>query len=297
VTETSKGYFWAVASSVLFASAILASKEAMMTMTPWGYTSFWFLCGAAGYAAYFVIRREWRAFRPEWSLVRAGLMLGVLDAGVTLASMSALQVLVPAVRGFLGHMSELLTTIVGLVILRERFRAQAIVGIVMAFVGVVAVTVRTDIVMRGFLLMFVTAVFFAASSLVGKRFTRKHPPIYLSFQRTISLSLVLFFLSFTIFDVRLPVGREWGLVVLCGFLGPFLHYLCLLNALKRIELGRISVIRLSYSVFVLIGGYIIYDQLLSTRQFIGGIAVVLGGALVIIEGDRAAKRALRPQPG
>src|SRR5258705_4253027 len=95
-------------------------------------------------------------------------------------------------------------------------------------------------------------------------------------------------LSLTVFSFRLPEGDEWLLLGLLGFLGPFLNYLFFFSALKRLEIGRVSVIRMCYSVLVVGGAYLIYSQLPSTRQIAGGLTMLTGVGFAVLEKSRRA---------
>ena len=96
--------------------------------------------------------------------------------------------------------------------------------------------------------------------------------------------------------VRAERGRNGRRGALVGFVGPFLNYFCFFNALKRLEVSRVSVIRAGYSVVVLIGAFLIYDQLPSQRQIAGGLLVLTGVGLMVLEKGRLAKLAAAAAP-
>jgi drug/metabolite transporter (DMT)-like permease len=159
---------------------------------------------------------------------------------------------------------------------------KALVGLAIAFVGLVAMTARTEaVVLEGLALMLVAAAFFAANAVAVKRFTKIHAPIHLAYYRAIALALLMIAYSLTLESFRLPRGNEWLLLALVGFIGPFLNYLCFFNALKRLAIGRVSIVRMCYSVLVVIGAYAIYAQLPMDRQILGGVVLLAGVGLVV----------------
>lgn len=292
VTEDRKGLAYATLSTVFLAGVILVAKTLLQSMTAWGFTTFFFGFGALWYSVYFVARGEFAVFVPSRAAAIAGLIVGALDAGYTLATFSALQILTPGVYAFFSHMADLLTVIVGLVILRERFTGKAFLGLAVAFAGLVTMTAHTDdVVLDGFLLMVVAAAFFAANAVAIKKFTKVHSPIHLAYYRAIALALLMIAYSFTLESFRLPRGNEWLLLALVGFIGPFLNYLCFFNALKRLEIGRVSLLRMCYSVLVVVGAYAVYSQLPSDRQIVGGAAMLGGVGVVMLERSRLARAA------
>jgi drug/metabolite transporter (DMT)-like permease len=292
MTEERKGALFAALSAVFLAGVILIAKTLLVTMTAWGFTTFFFSFGALWYTAYFIVRRDFKVFTPTAAAIKAGLIVGALDAGYTLAAFSALQILNPGVYAFFSHMADLLTTIVGLVLLRERFNRRELVGVVIAFGGLITMTANTTaVVFNGFILMAISAGFFAANAVAIKRFTKVHSPIYLAYYRAIALALILFAMSLTVISFRWPRGDEWLLLVIMGLIGPFLNYLCFFNALKRLDIGRVSLLRMCYSVLVVGGAYLIYSQLPTTRQIIGGFTMLVGVGLVMFEKARNARAA------
>lgn len=56
---------------------------------------------------YFIARGELAAFTPSRAAAKAGLVVGALHAGYTLATFSALQLLNPGVYAFFSHMADL----------------------------------------------------------------------------------------------------------------------------------------------------------------------------------------------
>jgi drug/metabolite transporter (DMT)-like permease len=292
MTEERKGVLFAILSAVFLAGVILIAKTLLQTMTAWGFVTFFFSFGALWYTAYFAVRGDFKAFTPSRAAMKAGLVVGALDVGYTLAAFSALQLLHPGVYAFFSHMADLLTTLVGLALLRERFNRKELLGVVIAFLGLITMTAQTDaVVLKGFVLMVISAAFFAANAVAVKRYTKVHSPIYLAYYRAVALALVMFGLSLTVISFRLPRGNEWWLLALVGFVGPFINYLSFFNALKRLEIGRVSLIRMCYSVLVVVGAYLIYSQLPTSRQIAGGLTMLAGVGLVFLEKTRRSRMA------
>jgi drug/metabolite transporter (DMT)-like permease len=284
MTEQRKGLLFAALSAVFLAGVILIGKTLLQAMTPWVFTTFFFGFGAVWYTLYFLARRDFAVFTPSVAAIKAGAVVAAVDAGYTLSTFSALQLLTPGVYAFFSHIADLLTVVVGLVILRERFTGKALAGLALAFAGLVTMTARTDdVVIEGFALMIVAAAFFAASSVVVKRYTKVHSPIHLAYYRAIALAIVMATVSLTAVGFRLPEGDEWWLLALMGLIGPFLNYLFFFLALQRLAIGRVSLVRMCYSVLVVIGAYAVYAQLPADRQIIGGIALLAGVGLVVLQ--------------
>jgi drug/metabolite transporter (DMT)-like permease len=285
------GLVFAVLSAVFLAAVILLAKSLLRTLSPWTFTAFLFGFGAIWYSLYFVVRREWAVFAPSAAALRAGLVVGVLDAGYTLASFSALQLLAPGVYAFFSHIADLLTVLVGFVLLRERFTRRALVGLVIAFAGLATMTARTEsVVAEGLVLMLAAAVCFAATTVVVKRFTVVHSPIHLAYYRAIALTVLVIAFSAAISDLHVPHDDDWVLLATVGLIGPFLNYVCFFKAIQRLAIVRVTLVRMCYSVLVVLGAFIVYAQLPDDRQIAGGLALLAGVMLVVFERSRVTAR-------
>jgi drug/metabolite transporter (DMT)-like permease len=283
MTEERTGLLFAALSAVFLAGVVLISKPLLATMTAWGFTAFFFGFGAVWYSIYFLIRRDFGVFVPTRGAIVAGLVVGALDAGYTLATFSALKILDPGIYAFFSHIADLLTVIVGIMILRERFTGIALAGLPIAIAGLVAMTAKADdVVLEGLVLMFVAAAFFATNAIVIKRYTERYTPIHLAYYRAIALALVMGGVSFSDVNLRWPQDEEWLWLALLGLIGPFLNYLFFFRALQRLAIGRVSLVRMCYSVIVVLAAYVIYEQLPTDRQIVGGVALLAGVALVAI---------------
>lgn len=282
------GFLFALASAALLAAVILIAKTLLRTMTPWVFTAYFFLVGAVAYPPYFLARRDALAFRPAAGAVRAGAVIGLCDVGYTLGYFHGLQQLNPAVAAFLGHTGEVLATLFGLIFLREAMSRAELRGMGLALAGLALVTARFEGASgSGVGSMLVAAVFFAVNAILIKRYTRRYDPIHLSFYRTVVLAAAMLALSASVLGIRAPRSNEWPLLLAAGVLGPFLNYLCFFSALARLEVSRVNVIRVSYSVLVLAGTITLYGQVPTTRQIVGGLGVVAGIVWMLYARSRA----------
>lgn len=294
LSQERAGVLLAVGSASCLAAVVLLGKLALRTLSPWGFTTFFFGFAALWFVVYLVATRDFSAFRPSRQAAFAGLLVTVLDSGYALTFNMALKVLHPAVHGFLGHIADLLAAGMGLIVLRERFSRLELGGIFVAFIGIVVMSARADTIeIRGLLLMLVSGAFFAVNIVAVKRYTQRHPPQHLAFYRATGIALVMFSTSLILHDFRFLVGREWPLMVALGFVGPFLGYLCFFHAIKRLEVGRVTVVRMHYSLLVLIGSVVFYGQLPRLGDLLGGLLLLAGVVTLVIEKTRLSKQPVR----
>lgn len=292
-----RGLLYSLISAVFLAGVLLIAKTLLRSMSPWVFTSYFFLIGSAAYVGYFILRRDWAALRPSLPILGGGLLVGLLDVGYTLGYFYGLSQLNPAVAAFIGHSGELLATLAGIVLLRETVTARELAAIAVAFAGLALVTARFDAQsVRGTVSILIAALFFASSTLLVRRLTRRFHPVHLSFCRTLLLGLIMLSLSYSWLGFRPAQSHEWPLLLLAGFIGPFLNYLFFFKALALAPVSRVSVIRISHSLFVLMGSVFIYHQVPALRQIGGGLLLIAGIALLLQARAQANRTAAAARP-
>jgi drug/metabolite transporter (DMT)-like permease len=283
------GLAFAVATAFFYAGVILLGKLALTSRSPASFAVFFFAFGGCWYVVYFAARARWRAFRPSAGLLSAALVISVIDAVHVVAILTGLKLLHPATAAFFGHLTDLFAALVGLIILRERASARELCGMLLVLVGLVSMTAQTEgVVLAGLAWTAFGAVFYAGNAVLIRRATRRHDAVELAFYRCLIMALLMIGLTVATSELALPSGREWLLLPALGLVGPFLNYLCFFSALKYLEVSRVAVIRMSYSVVVLCVSLAVFADPPSARQAAGGLAVFLGVAWVLLEKARLA---------
>ena len=290
MNEESKGSLYALASGFFFMCVVLVGKKLLVALTPLNYTFLFYTAGTVWYAVYFFLRRDWKAFAPSRASALAGLSVAVLDCGMILTFNMSLRLISPVMQGFLNNLTVVVGTLLGIVVLRERYNLRELGGILLSLAGLAVMTARTDaIVLNGLWFMLASAAFSSMSAIQMRRFTRIHTPIHLSFHRCTAVFIFMFPILLLTSKLHLPATRDlWLLLALSGFVGPFMNYIMYLNALKRLEVGRVVIIRMSYPLMLVPTTYLLFHQLPSLRQILGGVALFIGVVIMAREKSRLA---------
>ena len=90
-------------------------------------------------------------------------------------------------------------------------------------------------------------------------------------------------------------GREWGLVILLGFLGVPFHHLVQSTGLKTAQAATSAWIISSMPVFIAILGALFLGEKMDRRRWIGLAVAAMGALLVVTRGDPG--RLLFSDPG
>lgn len=169
--------------------------------------------------------------------------------------------------------------------LKERITKLKVLGTLMAFAGVVALSKpeagNGDV--TGLLLVLLGAISAAAYTVLGKRLMEKYDSVTLT-------SYAMLLGSVPLLAFALPAARkvldaaDSGLLTSVLFLGVFSTYLGYQGwyyFLQREEASRASVFLLAISLVALLAGALLLNEAITLLTILGGVAVVLGIILVI----------------
>lgn len=277
------GVALAGASAVFMCGVALIGKALLETMSPWLFATWFFGAGAASYLVLFVVRPSLGPWHAGRDALVAGLLVGVLDGCYSAAYCWTLDAVSPGLTSFLDLLANVAATVLGIVVLRERYSRGQLVAFLLVLAGLLLLTLRADVVVaRATIVMLLGAGFFAVNTVVIRRVTRRVSPIHLAFYRAVVISLAMATLSGRAFgDLRWPTHDEWPLVVAIGVIGPFLNYLTYFTALKHLEIGYVVALRMNYALLVVAVGAALGYTLPTGRQLAGG-ALLLAGAVWLV---------------
>jgi drug/metabolite transporter (DMT)-like permease len=244
--------------------------------------------------AQLVERPRWRDLLRHWPWLIAQAVTGML--GYTLLLYSALQFTDPLSASLVNAFNPALISLAAVLFLRERLTRTAVLGILVALVGVLIVLSRGSIdalVSGGFgfgdLLMVAAILAWTAYTILGRRGPRMPAVSSTAAQAAIAVVLLLP-VSLLAGGPALPASAEawWALVFIAVF-PSVLSYLLWNRALTVIPPARagvfLNLITVFTAVFAVLAGHP-----LSAPQLIGG-AIVLGGVAL------ANSAAFRRTPG
>lgn len=192
----------------------------------------------------------------------------------------------------IATLGPLLIIVFGSVLQHKIPSFRVISGIILAFVGVLAVILHGDFdnlrnfdFVSGDLWMLGTAVMFATYSLCQRRLPSKLPAL-----TTLSAAIVVAVLFCTpaflwqLQDEPLPEPDKKEVIILLviGFLNSGFAYLWWDMAIKKIGLVRTGIIYYLLPVFGCVSAYVVLDEKLYTSQIYGALLVIVGIILAAI---------------
>jgi drug/metabolite transporter (DMT)-like permease len=290
-----KGYAWILLATVTGSTVYVFSKAALNEISLFQFGFWWFSMAIAWNLLYTLRSPETRQYRsiPKSSL-KLLLLLGLVETLATATFYTAIQVSTnPSIPAFLRNMEYIFITLLGVILLKERFRGREIIGMILALSGAFVISYHRGGTLASYLtgssgLMLLCTSIYAIRTTLAKKFIHTISPTMMAINRAVWLFL-LATLLLTIFGQSIAIPRAAFLNILVGsFLGPFLTSIGQYSALKYIEASRAAIIQSSTALFTIIGVFLYFGTLPLTYQAVGGVITIGGVILLIWSGKNGA---------
>jgi len=189
----------------------------------------------------------------------------------------------------IGKAEALLTSLIAILILREKISMHQIMGAVTMFFGIIVIATNNFANGVSFnigdILIFCSALSFAVGTVLFKKFMHHIPPEIIVAVRNLCGATLLFVISLYLVDYTVLFGvinvgfiiALLGLVVLTTIVGQYLWY----KALELTSATRVSLVGLSSPLIAIFYAIIFLKESLDVPQLIGGSFIIVG--LVLLE--------------
>lgn len=277
----------ALASAACISVTFIASKQAMRQLSPLAFTPIWFLVASAWGVGFYVFRYGWYVPAEVKTSLRPMLWLGFLNGLANWLFFSSINLGDPTLVAFFSRSETVYSVLLGAWLLGERMRRYQWLGIVIALVGTGLMTFQGGRVVLIVLLLTLTSNFFLAlSTLVAKKYIDTVPPLILSTGRTLVMTIMLGMMGLMAGQLAWPSLESWLWIIGGAFFGPFLSYLLFYQSLRYLDLAKGAVIRATQPLFVAIYSLLLFGTLIDWPQFLGGVAMIAGVAVMLWEREK-----------
>jgi drug/metabolite transporter (DMT)-like permease len=284
-----KGYSYALLATVAGSTVYIFSKAALNEVSLPQFGVYWFSMAIVWNSLFTLRSAEHRHFHHiSRSSLRILVLIGLIEIVATGTFYAAISVSDnPAIPSFLRNMEYIFVTLMGVLLLKERFTFIEAVGIILTIAGVMVLSYRKDMSFQGFLtgpagLMLISTVFYGMRTITAKNHIQVVTPTMLAINRAIFL-LVFSVVMLLVLSQGLSIPRKALLNITIGsFLGPFLTSYGQYSALKYIEASRSAIIQSTTALFVILGAYLYFGQFPLAYQVVGGLITIIGAMLLVM---------------
>lgn len=282
----STGYFYALGASLALAGSFVFSKSVLNYLNMVQFGVCWFTMGVVWNAAWFVFRKEYLQLKD--TPVRktyVAIAIGILEGAATgLFYLAIKEMENPAVVSFIGNIGPVFVTIMGILILGERFRTLQFAGIVLTIAGVFVINYReggfAGFMDPGSKYVLGAAFLFSIATITGRRYHQMLVPGYMSLIRSFLLAVTMAILFFRTGNMPAFTPVIWRDLSLGSLLETLIVIVFAYQSLKLIEATRTSLIVSSKGVWTLLLAWWFLGVFPSRVQLIGGILTLLGVWLI-----------------
>ncbi len=280
------GYLYALGASLALAASFVFSKSVLNHLSILQFGLLWFSMGVVWNSIWFLVRRDYRNVKENaGAKTGVAVVIAILEGAATGLFYLAIKAMEnPAVVSFIGNIGPVFVTLMGILLLKERFRASQVIGIVITISGIFVINFReggfAGFVDPGSVYVISAAFLFSLATIVGRRMHHLLVPGYMSLIRSFFLALAMALLFFRNGDM-VPVSLNlWKDLALGSLLETLIVILFAYQALKLIEATKTSLLISTKGVWTLVLAWIFLGVFPTGVQLAGGLLTLVGVWLI-----------------
>lgn len=230
----------------------------------------------------FLYRHRWK----DWSrqLVKSGVILGFwLCLGYALQTVGLLYT-TPSKAGFITGLSVVLVPLFSMLLLKERAKPAAVVGVILAAFGLYLLTQNQELAFNlGDILVFGCAICFAMQIVFTGKYAPQFSALPLAITQLGTVAIMSWIYAFFFedysraFDPHILFQTEvaFGLIITSIF-ATALAFLAQTALQKQTSSTRVALIFALEPVFAALTSYIFIHEVLNGRQLVGCLLIFVG---------------------
>lgn len=213
-------------------------------------------------------------------LLKAGMICGFLIFVGTSLQQIGLQYTTAGKTGFITSFYILIIPFLG-IFLKHKIDLSIWISVIIGFIGLylLAVPSLTDFsVNKGDFIVFLGSFCWAGHILVIDHYSKKFNPICLSFLQFVVLTILSAICSFIFENETLTlynIAASWKAIAYAGFMSSGIAYTLQMIGQKYTNPVVASLILSLEAVFAALSGYLILDEVMTNREFLGCVIVFI----------------------
>lgn len=285
-----KGYLFALGASLALAASFIFSKAALNKTDMYLFGFTWFGIGALVNFLWLILKKRNRIFRAQDpGVFSLALLIAAIEGIATVLFYVAIQKMEnPAVVSFIGNIGPVLVTLMGILILGEKYNFWQLIGIVIALVGVFTITFNHDasfatLVQPGSQYVLFASALFASATIIARHGKEKLDPELMSTIRSFLLFVVFTGIVFSR-DMTLSLDKStWYDIITGSLLETLITIVLAYQALRYLEAAKTSLVISTKAIWLVIMAWIFLDTFPRGYELAGGILSLTGIALITLK--------------
>ncbi len=282
-----KGYGYAFAASLVLAASFIFSKAALTETDIYLFGFTWFGTGALLNLVWLGFRNRKHLFRPfNRQVVMLALGIAILEGVATVLFYIAIQKMEnPAVVSFIGNLGPVLVTLMGILILGEKYNRWQMAGIIMALVGVFTISFNKGAELQSFFqpgsqYVLLAAALFAVATVIARKGKERLDPELMSTLRSLLLFLVFFGIIVIQGKKVLLTAHTWQYIIIGSFLETLLTIVFAYQALRYLEAAKTSLVISTKALWLVLMAWVFLDTFPFFYELAGGLLSLIGIGII-----------------
>jgi drug/metabolite transporter (DMT)-like permease len=280
-----QGFLYSLVATFLLATNYITAKYGLEGFNPETFSIIWTLSATLFSFIIIIITHELKNITVPADSIKKITLLGFATGMGMILGWSGLARLDPSFASFLSRSRPVVTILLGIIFLKERFqKTEWIPAVIIIMGGFISATGRWDKIGVGMILILSSACLSAVQMLLAKMTIAKgrvSPNILVFYRVGIALATISIWNLLTCrtnFNVRI----SYYLVTILGaFLGPCLSWLFMYRSYRYWDLSRSSIVFTMQPLFVLPLAYFILGKLPVIKELYGGLIILIGSFWLI----------------
>jgi drug/metabolite transporter (DMT)-like permease len=280
------GHLYALGAALALSGSFIFSKSALNQLTMAQFGMVWFSMGILWNGIWFIFRRDYRKLKRDFGKkLGVALVIAILEGVATGLFYMAIKAMEnPAVVSFIGNIGPVFVTIMGIALLRERFRSSQFLGIAITIAGIFVINYRSGGFAgfrdAGSIYVISASLLFALATIFGRWKQQWLEPGWMSFIRTALLAVAMWIWVASSGQMPQLTALLWRDLALGSMLETLIVIVFAYQSLKLIEATKTSLIISSKGVWTLILAWIFLDVFPTWIQLSGGVLTLAGVWLI-----------------
>ncbi len=180
----------------------------------------------------------------------------------------------------IGFTSPIISSLISVVWLKERFTANNGLALIGGFIGVMII-IRpgfSDLTLLNLVPLF-CAFNWASAMVISKKLSFEQSPYQMTF--ILSLSFIFFTSGLTAYQWITPSFYQWLILISLGGLIVLTHT-CLVRAYKLADLTKLAPFEFMNLVFATAIGWFMFNEMIDAWTFIGGVVIFISAMIATL---------------
>lgn len=281
---------WVILGAV-WGGAFLFTKVAVPEFKAYAVVAVRLGVAAIALAVPVFVRREWAYVRAKWGTL---LVLGALNCAIPFTLFAwamqpretadgALQSFPAGTSSVLNATTPLFAAVLGFAFLREKVSLRQGVGLVVGFIGVVALVwdkLKLDGDGWAVLACLAAAFLYGVASHIINRRLKGVPSVAVSAGSLSFAALLMLPLAAFNLPAAVPSGGAWMAAIALGVICTAIAFLMYFRLLANIGPTRAITVVYAIPAFGILWGWWFLQESVSVSTIVGGVVIVVGVVLV-----------------